>query len=230
MPRRGSRARNNAPRNSRNSRFVASADTRLLNTMQNIEVMQSLQIRGTQPRVPDVREITLKRNKVHTFADMFQATQLTSSTTVDQSIAYAVALSSFNDAGSYAAVFDQYRIVQLTIEFIPRGTNVNASPLYSVIDYDDNTSLASLNALNSYDSVMVTQAGQIHTRTLNPRIAVSAYSTTFNSFANLTANTWIDAASPNVTYYGLKVYLPTGATVEVYDVNVRGILQFRSQR
>jgi len=217
-----------ARRGARRSRPQTGAQS--LQALKSIVQMQEVQVRGTEPQVPDVPRLILKRNKVYTVSQATQLSVITTSTTVDTAIGYSFNLGNFPDYTSYTSVFDAYRLVQIVVEFIPRQSSINDPPLYSILDYDDSATPSALSVLQQYDTLKMTQAGQIHTRVLNPRIAIAAYSVSFSSFAQANSMVWIDSANVNVQYYGVKIYIQAGANVTTYDVTVRSTMQFRNSR
>jgi len=141
---------------------------------------------------------------------------LTQSATVDSSTAYVFSLGDLDNAGAYQTMFDQYRIEAVRFVLRPSSLYQNAtntvtfwSPVYVVIDYDDATALSTAAAARAYDNCMILAPGEGCERTFVPRVAMAAYSGAFTSFAN-EIPPWIDAASPSVQHYGVKVYLPHG--------------------
>jgi len=142
-------------------------------------------------------------------------------------------LSSFDQATQLAAVFDQYMIESVEIWIMPQFSNASTSnfsgTLLSVIDLDDNNVLSTVAQASDYTSCVTTEVDQGHYRHFVPHVALAAYSGAFSSFANR-HHMWIDAASPSVQHYGVKLAAsPTGA-VCTYDVNIRATLRFRSIR
>jgi hypothetical protein len=143
---------------------------------------------------------------------------------------------SVNDS-SYAAVFDQYRIVAAEVIPTPRITEANqvspypAGYLYTVLDYDDATALTSPSAAQDYSSCIITPVTEAVRRCVKPRIAMAAYSGAFTSFANV-ADQWIDAASTGVIHYGIKCIMDVGtaSALVTYDLEQVVVVQFRSQR
>jgi len=162
---------------------------------------------------------------------------LIQSPTVATFASSAIALYGFcTDYTGYTSVFDQYKLV--AAEFIMRPQAQASAPtaaskgqLYSVIDYDDSTNLASIAAAQAYDNNISTPAYLSNRRCFKPRIAMAAYSTAFTSFANMNAE-WIDAASTAVVHYGVKYALDVGnsGSLAVYDLIVNTVWDWRSAR
>jgi hypothetical protein len=137
---------------------------------------------------------------------------------------------------NYTNVFDQYRIVQVSVEFQSIQNLYAGGPgfpgfLYTVLDYDDDSNITAAQA-REYNSVMETRATSSITRTLVPHIAVVAFAGSLNGTANVVAP-WIDTASPSVQHYGVK-YVLSGSTytvaTNIYRIFVRYCLAFRQVR
>jgi hypothetical protein len=134
--------------------------------------------------------------------------------------------------------WDQYRIDAIRFSIVPQNnaiglvTNSTTSltPLYCVIDYDDNTNLGSINAALAYSNCITLNPGESCERLFKPRMAVSAYASSFGSFANM-GNMWIDSASTSVQHYGIKVVVPGVAAAQTllqsWDVIVEYYFTFR---
>ncbi len=168
---------------------------------------------------------------MYTFERVYTLPTITSPSTVDISGAIGPSLAQFPGAADFTNLFDQYRIIQIQIDFVANSSSGFYSPFYSVIDYDDYNVAAGLTDLLQYQTLMVTQSNAVHTRTFTPRLATAAYGgVAFTSYANSSAWTWIDVASPTVNYYGLKYYWPAGASAGTLTPIVRGIIQCRSVR
>jgi hypothetical protein len=148
-------------------------------------------------------------------------------------------LSNLANATNFENLWDQYRIRAVRQSVKPQNnaiglvTNSTTSivDFYWVIDYDNDSALSSVNSAQEYDNCMLLTAGEDGCRTFAPRIALSAYSGAFSSFANM-EDSWIDCASPSVRHYGSKFYVPgtTAAqtTNQAWDVLTEYWVEFRS--
>lgn len=205
-------------------------DTKVTNLLQQILDDQTGQMRGISPEIKDVQRMIMPKQHIFTCTRTYSGTNITASATVDQLGALAFALASVPDSTEFTALFDQYRIIQAIVKFIPTTTGTFASPLYSVIDYDDNNVPTSLDYLHEYATLQMTQAGAIHERVLTPRAALSAYTGTFTGFGSAPSRMWMDVASAGILYYGLKYYLPAiaGSTTSVnYVTQTTLVMQFK---
>ncbi len=104
--------------------------------------------------------------------------------------------------------------------------------MWSVIDYDDDNPLATIADALQYGTCQInTMSSGYFKRVLQPRFAIAAYSGVFTSFALSPQNTWVDVASPNVKYFGLKfIGAPTTALVQHVRLGFQVILQCRNNR
>jgi hypothetical protein len=114
------------------------------------------------PPVPDVQERTLKRHRIYPFHRSLDLGIIAGSVTVETFTSYTFTLSALSDSTEFTALFDQYRIMQVRMEFTPLFTDTSATvaypPLYSAIDYDDANSVTGAQ-INEYDSVMFAPTG-----------------------------------------------------------------------
>lgn len=220
--------------NKRGNRPRAKIQAKQLDVLNHISDNTAALQRATGPRVPDPQRIQFsEKDKVYTFSRRYVIGNITPSATVDQAGAYNFTLSAFPDSAEFTSLFDMYRIVQLTVEFIPLTQGPYNAPLTSIIDYDDSNAVANLNELLEYQSSMTSTSGATHVRTFTPHVSTAVYGGAFTNFATAPNRLWIDAASSNTQYYGLKYYLPAltgGTTTAVYTVYVTGILQFKRVR
>lgn len=159
---------------------------------------------------------------------------LTSSTTLPIFVARNFQLSFIDQAASWTSIFDQYRIDQIEYLLIPRqidsvATATNLGLLASVIDYDDATALTTFPSALDYSNCLVGSGTQAHYRVFKPHVADAVYSGSFTSFSN-TESEWIDAASPTVQHYGIKLACQATTNVQIYDEIVRYHISFRNVR
>jgi len=221
-------------RKARRAKKAQANSNKMEKSLRSIDRWQQVEAKGTLPNVPDVDLTLLKLQKVYSVWKSVDKGSLTASTTVAQNTTYTFTLSDVADYTGYALVFDQYRIAQVQLIFLPDsiGSNTtNVLPLTSVIDYDDNGVLTSLGQAYDYETALTTQVGQTHMRTLNPQAAVGMYGgSLFTQFGAASNNQWVDTASSTVQYYGVKVYWLASPASAAYSVVARYLLQFRNSR
>jgi hypothetical protein len=203
-----------------------------LQLLSSIADMQKSQIHGIEAAVPDVPRIRLRKNRVYTFERSVLAATLTAPTSIDTIGAYAFTLGTLPNYTDFTNLFDQYRIAQVVVTFQPSSPINTASPLYTVIDYDDANALSGINDFLQYDTLEISQSGTWHERVINPVCSIPAYAGATPTGSMLAkAEQWSDVAYYTNSYYGLKFIWPafTGAQ-GAYSVLVHYILQFRNSR
>lgn len=154
-----------------------------------------------------------------------------------QSVAYVFQLQDLPAYTEFTTLFDQYRIREVDIAFIPLSnsvppTSTSGGELTTVLDYDDGTALATEIAAFQYESAVTTPPWSVNRRKLVPRLATAAYAGAFTSYANMPSSTWIDSTSIGVQYYGVKAVMPqaTGSQVTLYDVIATYKIECRNTR
>jgi hypothetical protein len=189
------------------------------------EIRDSLLVSQTSglPDVPDITIPPLKRNKIHTFNQSFVAA-VTSSTSVETDGAFTFKLSDLVNASSFTTLFDRWRIIFVRSEWQPLSASQSGSPVYTVIDYDDSTTL-SANSLLAYDTCKTSPAGAYFERSIRPVINVAAsVGGTFSGAAS--QNSWCDVGSPSVSHYGLKFAIPSSTVANIWSVRFTYTIQF----
>lgn len=164
------------------------------------------------------------------WAKFMVTTSFNTSNSVETDRGYAFHLNDFGQYTHYSALFDQYSVVCVVATigstYNTSLAGVGATPrLYTAIDHDD-VSPCTISALTLNPGTKVTRIYQKQTRMIYPRAATAAYSGAFSSFSN--QRTWIDAASPSVEHYGLKVCVETDLIVSVVDVDLAYYVVFRN--
>jgi hypothetical protein len=182
---------------------------------------------------------------VHTFTQWLGETTVAQTATTPSYSATFNAFSQLDQYATFAALFDQYRITRVDLEFRPAYTANSLSlsfggatpavcPLiYVVVDYDDATTPASLAAFRQYENCQVHQY-ESFTISYVPHAAVCAYASgTFTSYANVTSP-WIDCSSIGVQHYGWKTGITAGLAgaidLQYWNVSQRLTIQFRNVR
>jgi len=139
-----------------------------------------------------------------------------------------------NGAARLAAVFDQYRVTRLQIYITPPFTQITESTpdnamFSSVVDLDDAGNPATHAAVQSKPGCVTTSICMGHYHSWQPMIAASVYTGAFGGFGDLPSGTSLDCANTNVQYYGLKAFVDTTQTnnlffryTVVFDVELRG--------
>jgi len=130
------------------------------------------------------------------------------------------ALADLPQKASWEAVFDQYRIDEIEVHLIPvynvvdaHGTaspNNGCPPSVIVLDYDDNTSLASITAAFEYDNSQIITPYQGAVVKVRPKITPAMYAGAFFTgygVEDSAEGPWLDVASDTVDHYGIKMWV-----------------------
>ncbi len=231
--RRGSVA---APSNS-----VTQGLNRIVSTLKDLTIVT--QDKGLPARRDRLPMPTPRRPQVHTIRRTYTAGQVTADNS-GEGAAYAFTLSSTPGYTELTSLFDQYRIIEARAQFIPLtqefGPSTNPSVQFPVvlswIDLDDNITPTSAPEGNQYDTIMTVSNQTYFERVLQPRAANAMYSGSFTSYGSASPFQWMDVASPDIQYYGLKWWttiagdLTTNPTYKLYDVVVTLTIQLRASR
>jgi hypothetical protein len=125
---------------------------------------------------------------------------------------------------SWTAIFDQYcipcAVLQIrTSENVATDSGLGPMPrIWSALDHDDANAI-SVSAIRAYASCKEQRMVDSVTRIVYPRIATAAYSGAFTSFSN--SRMWIDAGSPAVQHYGVKIAMEADTRVNVGEYLIR---------
>lgn len=187
----------------------------------------------TSPGYADVPRMVVKRGKVYTVVQGYEAAAVYSTMGGFNAGSLYFVLTNLQNYAAYVACFDQYRVAQLEFVFLPQYNTNNSgtsSPgqFVTVIDYDDSNLLTSWANAMSYDSAVVTQATSSQRRTLTPKLALATYTGSFSGYA--LGNPWSDTSSSTTRYYGVKWYLENSLanSDQIYSVQARVVLQLRN--
>jgi len=197
--------------------------------LKRIEQYEKTQTKGRLPQTPDIPKMVL-REKLFTTQRTYSGGTITPSTTIDQTGSISFALNQLSNFSEFTNLFDQYRIVQVTVTFVPTSQVSTSSPLVTFIDRDDASTLTAVTQCYEFPSCQISESGCLVERTFTPRPATAAYSGVFTSFTSASAKIWIDAASAGVLYYGLKWYntAQTGNNTSInWDIVINLTMQFQ---
>jgi hypothetical protein len=173
-------------------------------------------------------------NQVYNIIQTVQKGNITSSTTLSTFTALNFQLNDLDQAASLSAIFDQYKIKMIEVEFIP-GQNSQTSAtgttglFATVVDYDDAAAVATMGALFDYTNCISDAGFNKQRRTFHPHAALAAYSGAFSSYANI-ESPWIDMNSLTVQHYGIKTGWTATPSVSIITVVVRYWIQCRNIR
>jgi hypothetical protein len=192
---------------------------------------------STSPRRMDIPRIMFRKTPMVTAISAANLGTISTSATVPSFGTFQFALSEIANSGSYAGSYDSYRLVQVTVRFVPCIKTFVAGgsypPLLTAIDYDDATAWTSLSQPYSYDTLTETPVGGYVERTLMPRTATAIYSgSAFTAFSQTTPGSWVDLANPSAPYYGIKWGINTTALalIGAWYVDADFVFQFKDAR
>jgi hypothetical protein len=183
----------------------------------------------------DIPPLVCNREQVFTCIQHVEVlNQCTSSVALSTFTGIPWTLGAHDQYASFTNLFDQYRITELEFRFVPK-INANSSIVstglfHVVVDFDDVNVLTSIGQALDYENCKVVPGYKPITVRFRPRVALGAYSGAFSAFANEPASTWLDCASTNVQYYGVKTAWTLTSAVTYYDMYVAAKLQFRNVR
>jgi len=144
-------------------------------------------------------------------------------------------LANLDQAASWVAVFDQYRILECEVWLTPAiSASVSSShggQLYSVLDFDDANALTTLGQALDYETCVTTPQTNGHYRKFRPHAAQALYApSAFAQFGNV-ISPWINSAYTGCAHYGVKYAASiTSAVPSIFDLTVRLKIEFRSPR
>jgi len=181
------------------------------------------------PSRRDVQKLHIVRDRSYTVLHTHQSTGITTSTTIEVDYVYDFQLNLLNDYTSYQVVFDKYRVLQVTLDFVPRfEANSGLPALITAIDTTDANTLTYAKLLD-YDTAQFNSPGAFFSRTWNPRAALAAFAGAFTSYAVAPSTLWYDTQSPGVQFYGLKAAIPVASVAQtIFDVFAHVTIQFKN--
>lgn len=128
---------------------------------------------------------------------------------------YTFTLSYLPGYTEMTAMFDQYRIARVDMQWIPAQTSAELGGLaaangYFVVctDYDDNNVYAAREDALSVDNHRIFSLTERIKHTVYPRAAAAVYrSGVASGYASTMPTQWFDMATPDVPFYGVKDYV-----------------------
>jgi len=152
---------------------------------------------------------------------------------------YSFQLSDIVGAGSYTAIYDQYRIrkIKITIVSETQAALPATGPAYgdyiSVIDLDDaDTAYTSANELLAFSTSRVHLAGCRDSFSFAPRVAQGTWQGTLVPGGMGKAAQWCDCAYPGTYHYGFKscTTQSTSTNVNAWTIYAQYFIDFKSNK
>lgn len=183
---------------------------------------------GNDTRVP-----WLSRPKslhtIHLSQALEESTFITSSSTVPVFSSILFNISTISNFLSLAAVFDEYRILEIEVLITPNVTEIinglNAGSYITAVDIDDSSIPTSQAQLASYETSIDSKATVSHYHRWVPQFAVAAYAGAFTSYSMMTG--WLDCNSPNIQHYGIKFGVTVSSVTQEFTYQYRYRCAFR---
>jgi len=220
-------------RRRRNPNRAASKDV-----LKRIEENTRVELNVPVPEVPDKLPMRLSRNKVVTIKRTGLGPAVTTSTGGSSFGATMFTLALFDVNAEIKATWQEYRIIELNINFIPTtniatsGTpSINTGNTHTVIDYRNANTPLSFAELDEYKTLQVVQTGRFFKRTFAPRLLSYIYGGATAAYATISPMTWLSTDYNDAEYYGIKWGLGTNVglgNIQVYSMQVEAVIQLRS--
>jgi len=126
---------------------------------------------------------------------------------VEQNFTFTVTL--HPQYSSWLSLFDQYCIVQATVEFdslTPPGQTYSSPQLYTALDFDNSTALGSVASLEDYSSceTVVMAPEKRHMRSVRPSVKGVVSTTGGSNGAGVIGPSWVDSGVNNVVFFGIR--------------------------
>lgn len=178
-------------------------------------------------------------NNTYRFTRIVKYADLTSDSATPIEVNHYFSLDLLPSYTEYTALFDSYRIAKVSCMFIPINsgepgavaTSAQVVPiLVHALDFDDNTNIGT--PPYEYGSVKMTPMNKSFTRTFKPKPAVGVFTSTLvTGSSQPKTSPWIDAGSPSVRHYGIRLYITDpSASVYRYRMLVKYYIECKQTR
>jgi hypothetical protein len=165
---------------------------------------------------------------------VYGANVLVGNAVTPQFFAYPVALNSFANFASYAALFDSFRITVAEFRFSQAHPGLAAQypRLAYFPDFDDGTPPASEAAVYSHPKVkyhVFTPTNTEFAVSIKPKVALATYQGgAFSGYSQPNGAVWLDCNNPGIQHFGLKGAIDnfTDSTIDI-QVSIKIWVEFR---
>jgi len=158
---------------------------------------------------------------------------LTTSASVLQFTAIAFSVAQMPSFGTYTALFDQYRILEVECWVQPAvvenvaGTG-EIGQYVTCVDYDDATAPTTLAQIQIKPGALQCSLFQAQYFRFTPKAAIGAYTgSVFTGFSVANDDLWYNASSSAVQFYGLKIGTTLSTNAVPIELIVRYTVEFR---
>lgn len=163
----------------------------------------------------------------------FQPNAITVPALTNQNGVFEFTLGSVINSAEFIALYDVYKILAVKVQLIPNFSmadftaSVQMPRIHTVLDYDDGTTLTTINDYVQYENYKFTQGNRTHSRYLVPAVELGAEQGGVIVSANQKKKQWLDCDAPTVAHRGIK-YLIEGGTVDIrYNIKITWYLAFK---
>lgn len=128
---------------------------------------------------------------------------------------YTFKLSDLPNYTEFTNLFDRYRILKVAVILVPNWTTNDLNPvtstertnpsIYSVIDYTEDGTPASLSEMYEDSQCKITRGGRIHKRVFTPAVLASSFETITTTAYTPKWKQWITTDDPATPHYALKL-------------------------
>ncbi len=210
--------------------------------LKRIEENTRQELEREPPLVLDKLPMIIK-DKIRTFKRSAPATGVGVSTSGTTFGSQSFLLSMFDSTSEVAENFALYRIIELTIKYIPvfssavaAGTSgglqsFNMGNFHTVIDLHNDSVPVSIAELEQYNTHQVVRTGQFVARTWTPRTLGRCYGGVTDAFYAMPAGMWMSTDYNDAVYYGIKFATGQGVStgnITVYSALVEAVIQCRN--
>jgi hypothetical protein len=194
----------------------------------------------TGPMVKDKLPMELSSKAITTLKRACTGTTVGISTSASTFGAASYYLASFDPTSEIAENFQEYRIIELTVKFVPTNlyvkemyttTQSNSGNFETVIDVHNDTAPISHAELQQYKSYQVVRTGEPIARTWTPRTLGRVFAGVTDAYYTMPAGVWLSTDYNDCNYYGIK--WATGQSVgtgniTVYSTLIEAVIQCRN--
>jgi hypothetical protein len=228
-------------RNRRRNRKTNKAGSAVAQTLKRIEMNTRDPGFNLRPQIPDKLPMVL-RDKVVTMKRTTTGTNISVSTSSSLFGAASYYLASFDPTSEVAENYQLYRIIELTVHFIPiqglivanpggsGSTSINTGNFETVIDTHNDTTPISHAELQEYKTCQTVATGTPVSRTWTPRTLGRAYGGVTDAFYCMPAGVWLSTDYNDCNYYGIKWAVGQSVVLSgsVYSTRIEAVIQAKN--
>ncbi len=218
-------------------------ETKETAVLKRIEQNTRLVLDKAPPNVVDKIPMKLSNKTVYTFKRSTIGTGISVSTSSSTFGAASYYLASFDSTSEIAENYQLYRIIELTVKFIPVGNFVNSidetndaiqdmGHFHTAIDQHNDSTPISMAELEEYKTHQVVRTGQYIARTFTPRTLGRVFAGVTDGYYAMSPYVWLSTDYNDVNYYGVKwalsqvVGVTNGSTI--YTTQIDAVIQCKN--